>query len=163
MAFYDAALPHVWGYLSARCPVKATAEELTSEVFLAAVAAVRKDASTPMNAAWAVGVARHKLVDHWRSEAREQRRLEAVADEARPGPAGVDDPWDDRLDQMRVMEVLQRIAPHQRAVLCLRYIDGLPVAEVAAELGRTVHATEALLIRAKAAYRREYTSENPDD
>ena len=32
LAFYDSALPHVWGYLSARCPTTATAEELTSEV-----------------------------------------------------------------------------------------------------------------------------------
>ena len=43
-----------------------------------------------------------------------------------------------------------------RAALTLRYLDGLPVGEVAHVLGRTVHATEALLGRARAAFRRSY-------
>lgn len=158
MAFYDSALPHVWGYLSARCPTTATAEELTSEVFLAAVDAVRKGGGGPIGVPWAVGVARHKLVDYWRRQAREQRRLQAVAGEAISGE-GEEDPWDARLEQMRAREVLQRIAPQHRAALCLRYLDGLPVLEVAALLGRSLHATEALLVRAKAAFRREYEYE----
>ena len=37
--------------------------------------------------------------------------------------------------------------------LTLRYLDDLPVGDVAATMGRTIHATEALLTRAKAAYR----------
>ncbi|MDN5930073.1 MAG: RNA polymerase subunit sigma-24, partial [Pseudonocardia sp.] len=36
------------------------------------------------------------------------------------------------------------------------YLDGLPVPEVAHTLGRTVHATESLLARARAAFRRSY-------
>jgi RNA polymerase sigma-70 factor, ECF subfamily len=161
LAFYDAALPHVWGYLAARCRTQATAEELTGEVFLAAVDAVRKDPATPVSVPWVIGVARHKLVDHWRGEARERRRVQAVAGDFALGAARAEDPWEARVDQMQAREVLQRIAPQQRAALCLRYIDGLPVAEVAAELGRSLHATEALLTRAKAAFRREY--ENPED
>ena len=43
-----------------------------------------------------------------------------------------------------------------RAVLTLRYLDGLSVGEVAGVLGRTLHATEALLVRARAAFRRTY-------
>jgi RNA polymerase sigma-70 factor, ECF subfamily len=160
LAFYDAALPHVWGYLSARCPTRATAEELTSEVFLAAVDAVRKNAATPVSVAWAIGVARHKLVDHWRGEAREARRVQAVAGNFASSGARAEDPWDTRLDEMRARDALERMAPQQRAALCLRYIDGLPVAEVAVELSRSLHATEALLMRAKAAFRREY--ENPE-
>ena len=35
----------------------------------------------------------------------------------------------------------------------LRYLDGLSVPEVAEHLGRTVHATEALLVRARNAFR----------
>lgn len=44
-----------------------------------------------------------------------------------------------------------------RAALTLRYLDGLAVAQVAEHLGRGVHATEALLVRARAAFRRAYT------
>jgi RNA polymerase sigma-70 factor (ECF subfamily) len=45
----------------------------------------------------------------------------------------------------------------------LRYLDGLPVADVAIHLDRTVHATEALLVRARAAFRRAYGEEGDDD
>jgi hypothetical protein len=40
------------------------------------------------------------------------------------------------------------LAPQRGAVLTLRYPDDLPVPQVAALLDRTVHATEALRVRA---------------
>ena len=43
-----------------------------------------------------------------------------------------------------------------RAALTMRYLDGLPVPEVARALGRTVTATEALLVRARSAFRKSY-------
>ncbi|MBO0808437.1 MAG: RNA polymerase subunit sigma-24, partial [Actinobacteria bacterium] len=63
---------------------------------------------------------------------------------------------DARLDALRAREVLARIAPQHRAALTLRYMDDLPVPEVARVLGRTVHATEALLVRARSAFRAAY-------
>jgi RNA polymerase sigma-70 factor (ECF subfamily) len=75
-----------------------------------------------------------------------------VADE----PAPDDDPWDARLDAAVAHEVLGRLGAHHRSALTLRYLDGLSVPEVAEHLGRTVHATEALLVRARVAFRRAY-------
>jgi len=57
---------------------------------------------------------------------------------------------------LRATEVLAALGPHHRLALTLRYVDGLPVAEVAELLGRTPNATEALLVRARAAFRRVY-------
>jgi RNA polymerase sigma-70 factor (ECF subfamily) len=85
--------------------------------------------------AWLIGTARHKLVDHWRRRERELRTLRLVEG------AQVDDPWDVRMD-----------------ALTLRYVDDLPVPQVAELLQRTVHATEALLVRARTAFRRDYVS-----
>jgi RNA polymerase sigma-70 factor (ECF subfamily) len=154
LALFDRALPQVYGYLLSRCGgVAAVAEDLASETFLAAADAVRRDDPPPVTVAWLVGVARHKLVDHWRRQSREERRLAAVA----TAGDGGDDPWDDvRLDALRARDALEQVAPHHRAALTLRYVDDLPVAEVAEHLGRTVHATEALLVRARNAFRRVY-------
>ena len=66
LALYDTALPEVYGYLVRRCDGAAVAEDLTAETFLAAVAAVQKGTVPTMTTAWLIGVARHKLVDHWR-------------------------------------------------------------------------------------------------
>ena len=153
LALYDRALPMVYGYLMARCSDRAVAEDLTAETFLAA-ASVPGTPST----AWLIGVARHKLVDHWRGQARQDRLLQAVG-EASPE---AEDPWDVHLDLLRAREVLDGLAPHHRAALTLRYLDGLSVPETAAILDRTVHATEALLVRARAAFRRCYEEGGSD-
>jgi RNA polymerase sigma-70 factor (ECF subfamily) len=159
LALYDRALPQVYGYLLARCGQAPVAEDLTAETFLAAVTAIRSGAPPdPLSTAWLVGVARHKLVDHWRRQGREERKLAAVADDQ----PEAQDPWDVRLDAVRARETLERLAPQHRAALTLRYLDDLPVAEVATLLQRTVHATEALLVRSKAAFRRAYSEEDGD-
>ena len=152
LELYDEALPQVHGYLLRRCRGRLLAEELTSEVFLAAVRAVRVGKVQQVTVAWLIGIARHKLVDHWRAEEREQRRLRAVAGQPNEPP----DQWEAVLDRHLAEEVLAGLAPQQRAVLTLRYLDALPVAQVAAHLDRTVGATEALLTRSKAAFRQAY-------
>ncbi len=151
LAVYDAALPQVYGYLLRRCGGRALAEDLTAETFLAAVDAVRRPDPPRVDIAWLIGTARHKLVDHWRRREREERTLRAV-----DPPAAVEDPWDDELDAIRARAVLEALGPHHRAALTLRYLDDLTVPQVAAALGRTLHAAEALLVRARAAFRAAY-------
>ena len=159
LEFYDDALPHVYGYLVRRCGPPALAEDLTAETFLAAVDAVRSSDPPSVTLPWIMGVARHKLVDHWRRQARDERRFDLLAGSVTE-PA---DPWDAELDVMQARRVLDGLAAQHRAALTLRYLDDLPVATVADLLGRSLHATEALLVRARAAFRRAYTGEEPAD
>lgn len=149
-ALYDRALPEVYGYLVHRCGSVAVAEDLTSETFMAAVAAVQHGTVPSLTVAWLIGVARHKLVDHWRRQAREEAKLALASD------ADTIDDWDQQLDAIHARDVLASLGPHHRIALTLRYLDGLPVPEVATLVDRTVHATEALLVRARVAFRRAY-------
>lgn len=153
-AIYHRALPHVYGYLLSRCGDVSLAEDLAAETFMAAVAAARAPAkpdAPSITVGWLVGVARHKLADHWRRSIREERSHVAAG----AGDA-VDDPWDEWLDAEAAYAALRCLSVPQRAALTLRYLDGLPVAEVAAHLGRSVHATETLLVRSRAALRAVY-------
>jgi RNA polymerase sigma-70 factor (ECF subfamily) len=149
LEIYDRALPQVYGYLMSRCGQRSVAEDLTSETFLAAA---RQWPGGPVAVGWLIGIARHKLVDHWRRQAREDRLMRAVAT---PG-SEPDDPWDAELEVLRARQVLGALAPQHRAALTLRYLDGLSVSEAASVLGRTLHATEALLVRARREFRRTY-------
>jgi RNA polymerase sigma-70 factor (ECF subfamily) len=159
LKLYDDALPRVYGYLLARCGDSGLAEDLAAESFLAAVHAIRKPGAPEPSIPWLIGVARHKLVDHWRRVEREQRGLRLLDRE----PAHVEDPWEMVVDRIRTREVLGELGAHHQAALTLRYLDGLPVPEVARHLGRTLHATEALLVRARAAFRRIYEGGARDD
>jgi RNA polymerase sigma-70 factor (ECF subfamily) len=150
LALYDEAVPQVYGYLLRRVGSASVAEDLTSETFMAGVAAVHR--GTEVTVGWFITVARNKLVDHWRRRAREERGLRLAYDEG----TTVVEPWDVHLDSTHAHEILGVLAPQQRLALTLRYLDGLPVVQVATALGRTLHATEALLVRSRAAFRRAY-------
>jgi RNA polymerase sigma-70 factor, ECF subfamily len=158
-AIYPRALPQVYGYLISRCGSAAVAEDLTAETFMVAVKSEREGAVPELTVAWLVGVARHKLVDHWRRVEREQRTVAATE----PLTPVVDDPWDARLDVDAVHAALTRVPPMHRLALTLRYLDGLSVAQVADHVGRSLDATETLLVRARATLRRVYREEEPHD
>jgi RNA polymerase sigma-70 factor, ECF subfamily len=155
-ATYHQALGEVYGYLLHRCGEVQTAEDLTSETFLSAARALAQGSADPLKLPWLIGVARHKLVDHWRRRAREERtRQSVVAD----GPV---DPWPEHLEQLAAIQALRSLGAHHQAALILRYVDDLPVKEVAAVLQRTDQATEALLARARAAFRQAYEKGGED-
>jgi RNA polymerase sigma-70 factor (ECF subfamily) len=158
LELYPRALPAVYGYVRSRCGDTAVAEDVTAEAFVEAVRAIQAGTVAGISVGWLIVVARRRLVDHWRRQAVEQRHLRQVLEDA---PDTVD-PWDQHLDVVRTRAALDRLGPHHRAVLTLRYLDGLPVAEVAEHLGRGLHATEALLQRARNALRRTYVEGGPD-
>jgi RNA polymerase sigma-70 factor, ECF subfamily len=151
LALYDRALPEVYGYLRRRCENRLVAEDLTGETFVAAARSVVAGSASSVSVPWLIGVARHKLADYWRAKARDERTLSALE-----SPADEADPWDERLDALRAAEVLGILAVSHRAALTLRYLDDLPVKQVAELLGRTEGATDQLLARARSAFRRAY-------
>jgi RNA polymerase sigma-70 factor, ECF subfamily len=152
LALYDEALPVVYGYFIRRCGDRGTAEDLTSETFLAAMDAARKTEPPPIALPWLLGVARHKLADHYRR--RHDRFVMAVAEP--PEPVDALDDWDAELDRIVAESVLARLSEPHRTVLALRYMDDCSVPECAELIGRTVHATEALLVRARRAFKAHY-------
>src|SRR5258708_11807423 len=146
LRLYDDALPHVYGYLLARCGDAGLAEDLTAESFLAAVQTVRKPGAPDPSIPWLIGVARHKLADHWRRVEREQRGLRLLDGE----PARVDDPWETVVDRIRARDVLGRLGAHHPAALTPRYLDRPPGPEGARHPARTLPATQAPAGRAPA-------------
>src|SRR3954469_12526253 len=152
LALYDNALPVVYGYFVRRCADRAAAEDLTSETFLAAMDAARKDTPPPMTVPWLLGGGGTKLPDHYR---RRQDRFSVPVAEL-PEPVDPADDWDAALDRIVAESVLARLPEQHRTVLALRYMDDCSVPECAELIGRTVHATEALLVRARRAFRSHY-------
>lgn len=152
LALYEEALPVVYGYFVRRCADRGTAEDLTSDTFLAAMDAARKESPPPMTVAWLIGVARHELADHYRR--RHDRFSTPVAE--LPEPSAPSDDWDAELDRIVAESVLARLSEQHRTVLSPRYMDDRSVPECAELIGRTLHATEALLVRARRAFRAQY-------
>jgi RNA polymerase sigma-70 factor (ECF subfamily) len=121
---------------------------------MVAVKAWQAEPGRQLDVGWLIGTARHKLIDHWRRNGRQHDALAELWDDM-PAPV---DPHDQPIEVETAQSTLAVLAPLHRTVLTLRYCDGLPVGDVANTIGRTVHATEALLTRAKAAFRSNYAA-----
>jgi RNA polymerase sigma-70 factor, ECF subfamily len=52
-----------------------------------------------------------------------------------------------------VLDLCHALPDDQRIALILRHVDGLSVPAIAAEIGRSVHAIESLLARARRTLR----------
>jgi RNA polymerase sigma-70 factor (ECF subfamily) len=155
-SFYREALPRVYGYLLNRCGRdRAIAEDLTQETFMAGIREIRKQTTVRDPASWILGIARHRLLDHYRARERERRRLAAVANTEMRLSDLVEWTSDD-LSRERAAGALAAVPGPQRAALVLRYVDGLSVPEAAAAIGKSIHATESLLMRGKQSFKRAY-------
>jgi RNA polymerase sigma-70 factor (ECF subfamily) len=149
---YRESMPDVYRYL-----YRATggdvplAEDLTQATFTTAVRAVRSGRIESLTSAWLHTVARSRLIDHFRRAAREESKLSIIHGQRQ---RSVDIPEDLSVDEARA--ALRRLPTSQRAALVLRYLDDLPMPEVATALGRSVRATESLLARSRAAFRAAY-------
>jgi RNA polymerase sigma-70 factor, ECF subfamily len=152
--FYADALPRVYGYFLHRCGGSVPlAEDLTQETFLAAVAELKKGRRVDMPIRWIYGIARHKLVDHYRSRERLEHAsaLDAAAD---PGEIVFDEDAPEARD--RAMAALAAVAASQRSVLVLCYLDGFSVQEIASALGKSTAAVHSLLERGRASFKSAY-------
>jgi RNA polymerase sigma-70 factor (ECF subfamily) len=158
VSLFDRGLREVYGYLLHRCGNQALAQDLTSETMLTVARTVKAGHDAELSVGWLITVARNKLIDHWRRTAVEERALRAVAGE------WTDTAWGAfELEPGVAVEVLHRLAAQHRAVLTLRYLDGLSLAETARLLGRTEQATQALLARAKNEFRDKYVTAEGSD
>ena len=150
--FYDEALPRVFGYFLQRTGGShVVSEDLTQETFVAAVRELRRGRRPDEPLPWIFGIARHKLLDHYRRSERSkrlQRSVERQQEELAVDAAGA--------VRERVLTALQAVPASQRAVLILHYLDGLSMREAARLLGKSEKAVESLLARGRESLKRAY-------
>lgn len=153
-AMFDAHGKCVRHYLLKRCGDPELADELTAETFACALMSLQRLAVPHADLPWLLGVATHKLADHWRRESREERKVRAIVDQRRDvyraaGPL---------CDTSRAEQALETLDPGHRHALVLRYHQEMSVAEIATVLQRSVHSTESLLARARRSFKKSYAA-----
>ena len=121
---------------------RADAEDLTSEVFLAAMRPLRLTASVAEVRAYLRATARTVLAAHWRSTMG--REITTIDDVAAP----VDSDVSVSTGPQRVAVVLDGLPDHYRRVLELRFLQGRSVREAAGEMGVSVANAKVLQHRA---------------
>lgn len=156
----DDVAPIVHGFLWARVGGDRTvAEDLLQETLLAAVAAAASFRGESAVSTWMCAIARHRLARHWDAERRAEvarSRLRVVAADEQLDTGDVDE----LLQREAVAQALGRLPALHRQVLVLKYLDGLGVQDIAAELGRSRVQVQSLLQRARDGLRRELADDD---
>ena len=97
------------------------------------------------------GIARHKLLDHYRKQAKAEQPLADAT-------LGLEEafPVQDDGGRERAVAAPARVPVSQRTALVLCYLDGFTAAEVGGELGKSAAAVHSLLERGRESFKRAY-------
>lgn len=153
--FYEDVLPVVYGYFFNRCGGRRElAADLTQETFASALVSLRNGATPESPRQWIITIARRRLIDH----IRRRKPTEPMGD--RDPEIWVGSGWATETEA-RLVEALDLLREDHRLALILRYVDDLPISQVADAMGRSSRATESLLVRARAALSENFETLRP--
>jgi RNA polymerase sigma-70 factor, ECF subfamily len=151
--WYDETFDNLYQYVLWRCGGRRDwADEIVQETWLLAVRRVRRFAPRQGDfLAWMRGIAANVLRNHFRW----QKKLLKVTIAA--GNKNVNDRGrTDEENGEQIAAVLDALPDRHENVLRAKYLDGLSVAEIAANWDQTPKAIESLLSRAREAFRDLY-------
>jgi RNA polymerase sigma factor (sigma-70 family) len=130
--------------LYAKVGNRADAEDLTTEVFLAAYGPLRVDASRGEVRAYLAATARTALARHWRT----RLGVEVTHLDADVAARELDDDRPSSAAPGRARDVLAALPERHRRILELRFLEGCSVREAARELGISIANAKVLQHRA---------------
>ncbi len=150
---YDLYADRIYRYVLARTGEAQAAEDLTADVFVRVIQHVhrfRLDAGRPAASvsAWLYRIAGNLVADYHR--VRRRRPAVSLDDEA-PFTLTAAEPWQQAAHNealTRLAAALEQLTEDQRSVVIGKFGEGMSNAQVAAWLGKTEGAVEALQHRA---------------
>lgn len=135
----------VYHYLYSRTGNQQDAEDLTTQTFIAALEnlhSFKRDASF---AAWIMGIARHKFIDHLRKQTTVINLDNVVLQDDDTLP---EDHVVGLLQQHQLSDLMGMLTPDRAEALQLKVYGGLSTREVADRMGKTEGAVNNLVYRA---------------
>lgn len=155
--FVDRYADCLYGYVRQRlAPSTDLVDDIVQDVFMAALRGLDRFSGQSALRSWLLGIARHKVEDHYRRRLREMVSPLEFDDAAVPTLArepGIEERIDrDRLKD-RTHRVLAQLPEPYGLVLLWRYWEKRSAREMAEQTGRTEKAIERLLARARTQFR----------
>ena len=156
---YGLHFERVYAYIARRVRERSAAEELTSHVFLQALANLDrfKWRGAPF-AAWLFRIAANSIADRAQRLSRESA-LESSSQSA--DPVAVPEPDLEQIERIaRVYQHLDKLPWDQRYVIRLRFAEEKSIREIAQQLSRSEGAIKQLQFRALQNLRARMSEEN---
>lgn len=144
----------VYAYARARLGPE-DGHDVTAEVFQAAVLAFQDDQAETITTAWLMAVTRNKVIDRWRKAGRRKAKLHLLKTLVQ-SPDQPENLLVDRQRREQVLAALDRLSAEHRMLLVLHHVDGVPLRELASDVGKSPDAVKSALARARREFRKTY-------
>jgi RNA polymerase sigma-70 factor, ECF subfamily len=155
-ALYDRYIQRVYRYCYYRTNNASEAEDLTAQIFLAALEALPRYRQDGHFAAWLFSIAHRKVTDYYR------RLPHTALDEAILPPIHTDLAVDVETSQRRdrLLLLLQALKEDEQELIHLRYVAELSFAEIASALRKNEEAVKKTLYRIIARLKKELEADH---
>ncbi len=160
--FFEGQFPGLYRFTLARLKDPDLTREIVQSAICKAIANLRNYRGEASLAAWLFTICRHEIRGHYRRARRAPTSVELMeeAPEVRAAleslPASLPGP-EETLQRKEVAHIvhatLDRLPPRYGKALEWKYLEGLPVKEIAERLEVGPKAAESLLTRARQAFR----------
>ena len=152
--FVEAYADSLYAYIAHRLvPNTAQAEDLVQEVFLAAMQNIRAYTGKSSLQGWLIGIARHKVDDHYRQVLRDSRLDDVEALDIESGE-DIEAASHQSYQRSKALELLGRLREDYRLLLRWRYWDLKSASEMAELTGKSEKAIERAVARARVQFRK---------
>jgi RNA polymerase sigma-70 factor (ECF subfamily) len=149
----------VYAYVRRRmAPRYDLVDDLVQDTFLAAWEHLRNFRGSSSLRGWMLGIARHKVEDHYRSQLR-VAQLDVEPIEELAAPIDIEAIADVERTEQRARKVLEDLPAHYSVALQRRYWERRSTREMAQATGRTEKAVERLLARARKQFRMRWLND----
>ena len=150
---YEEHFEGIYRYIFVRIRDQAEAEDLTQQVFLAALEALPsyRWRGVPFSS-WLFRIAHNRVVDYMRKATKFRSSPTADLAPAESDPAAA---VEREMELAQLAELLEELTPLQQEVVSLRFSGGLSTAEVAKVMGKSEGAIKALQHSALVALRKK--------
>jgi RNA polymerase sigma-70 factor (ECF subfamily) len=155
LALYDRYFDRVLGYVRLRIDDPATCEDVTSTVFVTALAQLKRFRGDGSFAGWLFGIARNAVRDVHRARKVEPLPLDAVCREP-----SVEEQFLARERVRRLRSEVRLLAPEQQHLLALRYGAGLAFDEIGGIVGAKPGTVRVRMHRILEVLRGRYPDDN---
>ena len=150
---YETYFPRVYRFALKRLRDPGEAEDVTQEVFLTLMSALKSYQGQSSLIVWIFGITRNKVNRRFR---RPRPRLDSLDEEGAMELAGTDVPTDEAVEARRILvrceEIIENeLTPLQRRIFHLKHLRRQPIRAIAATLGKSEDAVKANLYRMRRA------------
>jgi len=145
---YDHYQPMIYRFVVVKVSRREDAEDITHQVFLSAWQNIRsyKNLGHPFSS-WLYQIARNQVIDHYRAK-KSETSLEKIDPDYFVLPAAAHFDVGTKLEIEKVRAGMLKLKSEYQDVVVMRFIEDLPIKEVARIIGKTEGAVKLMQHRA---------------